>query len=93
MLMRQLQHVPRSRRPRFKSFNRMIQVVRGAGERRQVQYPVDSSSYVDGLADVVFKKLERVFVQQMLYVFEMTGDQVIESDDFMPLLGEAVAEV
>jgi hypothetical protein len=93
VLVSQLEHVPASRGPGFERFDRVIQILRGTRERSQVQHSVNRAGDVDGSANIVLNKLERVFVQQMLYIFEMAGDQVVESDDFMPSLDQTIAQV
>jgi hypothetical protein len=58
-----------------------------------VKYPVDRPRDRKRLADILLDELETGVYLEMLDVLDVSGDQIIERNDFMPFRNKPVAQV
>jgi hypothetical protein len=58
-----------------------------------VKYPVYRARDLNRLADIVLNELKSWPIQQMADVFTMSGDEVIERNDLVPVFHEPIADM
>src|SRR5262249_25497355 len=83
----------RAERADLECWDRVAEVVHGAGRRGEVQNVVYRSVDQERIGDVVVEQAEARIAAQVIDVRESPGDQVIDADDFMALGQEAIAEM
>lgn len=93
MVARKFQQFASACRTGVERFNRMGEVVDRARERRQVHYGIDRPAYFHGLANILFNKFKARERKQMLDVRPVAGDEIVEGDNLVALLDQAIAEV
>lgn len=87
------QQVVRAQGPYLQGLDRDLEVVDGRGGGGEVQDVVQVPRHVHVLGYVVVVELELLQFEQVLYVFEVPGDQVVHPDHVVALVYEAVAQV
>jgi hypothetical protein len=63
----------------------MLQILDRAGERGKVKHAINWTCQLQRFANIVFEVLERRSAQQVRDIFEVAGDQIIDSDNLVIL--------
>ena len=71
----------------------MAEIVDRTRERRQMHYAIDRPAYFHGLTNILFDKFKARERKQMLDVRPVTGDEIVQGDNLVALLDQAIAEV
>jgi hypothetical protein len=71
----------------------MIQVIHGAGQRSQMEDPMHGAFNFQRPRNVVFQELESRVIQQMLDIGAVPRDKIVNPQDFLALVNQAVAKV
>lgn len=93
MLPGKFQHSASSGRSGFQSLERVCQIIDWTGKRSKMKDAVYFALDFKRLAHVLLNEAKSGFTFEVSNIFPPPGDQIVESDNLMPLFDQAVAKM
>ena len=93
MLACDLEHVARAGRTHIQRFNRMFEIVDGAGQGGEMKNTIYVTFGIERLANIPLAEFEPRVAPQMLDIPGVAGDEIIQPDDLVAFGDQPVAQV
>ena len=91
MLARQFEKIAGAKGADIKGFDRVFQVIPGAGGGGKVKHRVDGSSDFEGTYNILIDKIEPWFAGEVCQIARAASEVVIEAGDGVSIGKQAVA--